>query len=159
MAIGRTTLLFFDASCLIAAAGSPSGGSGFLLSLCAMGFLSAVVSQLVLIEAERHVFRDLGPAALEHYDQILAQTPMRVMPVPTEDELAPHRGLVSQEDEHVIASAIASGAGFLVTLDKRLARQVTETQFAIAALAPGDFITGLLPQHAEYPAMRNPREA
>ncbi|MBI2942103.1 MAG: hypothetical protein HYY04_16860 [Chloroflexi bacterium] len=37
MTIDLTTILFFDASCLIAAAGSPTGGSGFLLSLGGAG--------------------------------------------------------------------------------------------------------------------------
>ncbi len=75
MTIDRQTLLFFDASCLIAAAGSPNGGSGFLLSLCALGLLRAAVSQLVLVEAERHVFADLGPQALENYDNIVTRIP------------------------------------------------------------------------------------
>lgn len=54
MNIDRNTLLFFDASCLIAAAGSPTGGSGFLLALCARGLLRAACSQPVLVEAERN---------------------------------------------------------------------------------------------------------
>jgi hypothetical protein len=49
--IDRHTLLFLDASPLIAAAGSPAGGPGFLLSLCARGYLKAAVSQPVLLEA------------------------------------------------------------------------------------------------------------
>jgi hypothetical protein len=43
MTIDQTTPIFFDASCLIAAAGSPTGGSGFLLSLCEKGHLQAVI--------------------------------------------------------------------------------------------------------------------
>jgi len=33
MSLDSSALLFFDASCLIAAAGSPSGGFSFFLSL------------------------------------------------------------------------------------------------------------------------------
>ena len=39
MPIDHQTLLFFDASWLIAAAGSPTGGSGFLLARCARHLL------------------------------------------------------------------------------------------------------------------------
>jgi hypothetical protein len=60
MTIDRNTLLFFDSTCLIAAAGSPSGGSGFLLSLCARGFLKTAVSQPVLLEAQRNIQENLG---------------------------------------------------------------------------------------------------
>ena len=55
MTLTRDSLLFFDATCLIAAAGSPSGGSGFLLSVCQSGFLNAFSSRSVLVEAERNI--------------------------------------------------------------------------------------------------------
>lgn len=83
MTIDRQTLLFFDASCLIAAAGSPNGGSGFLLSLGQLGLLRVAVSQLVLVEAERHVFADLGPQALDNYDNIVNRIPKQILPVPS----------------------------------------------------------------------------
>jgi hypothetical protein len=67
MKINRNTLLFFDASCLIAAAGSPSGGSGFLLSLCGRGYLQAVVSQPVLIEAQRNIQNKIGADAVKRF--------------------------------------------------------------------------------------------
>jgi predicted nucleic acid-binding protein len=55
MIIDSNTLLFFDSSCLIAAAGSPTGGSGFLLSLCGRQFLKVAISQAVLLEAQRNI--------------------------------------------------------------------------------------------------------
>lgn len=50
MSVDSSTLLFFDASCLIAAAASPNGGSGFLWSLCVPRLLRAAVSQPVLVK-------------------------------------------------------------------------------------------------------------
>jgi len=64
MTIDRTTLLFFDASCLIAAAGSLSGGSGFLLALCQRGLLRGAISQPVLLETERNLLKKRGPTEL-----------------------------------------------------------------------------------------------
>lgn len=55
MVLSQQTLLFFDASSLVAAAGSPTGGSAFLLLVCQKGFLRASSSQGVLIEAERNI--------------------------------------------------------------------------------------------------------
>lgn len=86
MTIDRDTLLFFDASCLIAAAGSPNGGSGFLLSVCSRGFLKAAVSQPVLLEAERNIFENLGNEALHVYHRLIVLTPMMVVPVPSQAE-------------------------------------------------------------------------
>jgi hypothetical protein len=60
MKIDQNTILFFDATCLIAASGSPDGGSGFLLSLCARQLLRGSISQPVLLEAERNIRLKLG---------------------------------------------------------------------------------------------------
>ena len=154
MTIDRQTLLFFDASCLIAAAGSPNGGSGFLLSLCALGLLRAAVSQLVLLEAERHVFADLGPRALENYDTIVTRIPKQILPVPSQAELDAYRQVVTQKDQHVIASALAANAPFLITLDKPFTTQVNDAGLSVTALSPGDFIKTFLPQHSDYPQLR-----
>ena len=60
MTIDRNTLLFFDSSCLIAAPGSPNGGSDFLLLLCARGYLKAAISQPVLLEVQINILSKLG---------------------------------------------------------------------------------------------------
>ena len=49
MSVDPTTQLFFDATCLFAAAHSPSGGSAYLVLVCSHGFLQAVVSPEILV--------------------------------------------------------------------------------------------------------------
>lgn len=148
--IDRSTLLFFDASCLIAAAGSPTGGSGFLLSLCARKFLRGVVSQAVLLEAERNVQAKLGEDALRQYHALLRLVPLRLVAVPPLSSAAPWRTIVNGKDAHVMTAALAAGAPFLLTLDKKLAEQVNQTGLLVQALSPGDFIRSVLPTHADY---------
>lgn len=82
MIIDRATRVFFDVSCLIAAAGSPTGGSGFLLSVCSRRLLTGVVSQVVLLEADRNIQGKLGLAALQRYRTLLQTTPLLVAAVP-----------------------------------------------------------------------------
>jgi hypothetical protein len=65
--IDADTHVFFDASCLIAAAGNPTGGFGFLLSLCARGLFKAAISQPVLFEAQRNIQTKLGDEASTSY--------------------------------------------------------------------------------------------
>ena len=67
MTVDRSTQLFFDASCLIAGVGSQSGGSSFLLSLCAQGLLRGVVSQPVILEAERYIAAKLRANVLNSF--------------------------------------------------------------------------------------------
>lgn len=151
MKIDRTTLLFFDASCLVAASRSPTGGSGFLLRLCALEFLKGAVSQAVLLEAERNISRKFPLTVLTTYDQLLARTPLAIAPLPTASQQRRYRGLVSAKDEHVVASAIAVGAPYLLTLDQPLTRQVNQAKLPMQALSPAEFIETGLPHHADYP--------
>lgn len=154
MRIDRTTTVFFDASCLIAAAGSPAGGSGFLLSLCARSLLVVAVSLPVLIEAEGNLAKKLGPDALARFDELLERTPMVIAQVPGIAERQPYQAIAGVKDDHVVAAAIASRSSYLLTLDKRLAQAVNNSTLSLRAYTPGEFITGVLPAHDEFPALR-----
>jgi predicted nucleic acid-binding protein len=143
--VDANTLLFFDASCLIAAAGSPNGGDGFLLALCRRGWLQAAVSHGVLLEAERNLAAK-RPAYLARYHHLLAHTSWRLAPVP----LGPAAGWVQQvnaKDRHVAVAALACGADYLLTLDRGLLAEVAQAGMILAALDPGTFIKTVLPQH------------
>lgn len=154
MPIDHQTLLFFDASCLIAAAGSPSGGSGFLLSLCARHLLRGAVSQAVLLETERNIQGKLAAEALERYHRLLVFTPLVLLPLPPHGDLVRCSGMVGEKDAHVLAAAVAAHSPFLLTLDRPLAERINQAKLEIRALAPGDFITTELPNHPDYPSVR-----
>src|SRR5687768_8561181 len=154
MRIDASTILFFDASCLIAAAGSPQGGSGFLLSVCAKGYLQAAVSDPVLVEAERNILENLRPGAIDTYDQLMRHLPGTVVPAPSKREQRRYQAKINDKDVHVVAAAIISQAPFLITLDVNLARQVNQAGLPIQAFTPGEFIRTYLPQHADYPKIR-----
>jgi predicted nucleic acid-binding protein len=149
MTIDRTTLVFFDAACLIAAAGSPTGGSGFLLSLCAKGHLQAVVSTYVLAEATRNIQARMKAEAWANYQTLLTTVPFVMAPVPAPLPTLPP---INAKDVHVVAAAIAASAAYLLTLDKGLLAEAILAQLTFPALMPGDFIKAVLPTHVAYPA-------
>ncbi len=151
MTIDRRTLLFFDASCLIAAAGNPKGGSGFLLSICAQGFLKGAVSQPVLLEAQRNIDEKLGEAALNRFYRFLVIVPFILAPVPPKSDLMQYERIVTEKDTHVVAAAEAVSATFLLTLDKRLTLQANQANFKVQTLSPGEFIKLVLPKHTNFP--------
>jgi predicted nucleic acid-binding protein len=147
MTLDRTTNLFFDASGLIAATGSPNGGSGFLLSLCARGFLRGVVSQYVL-EAERNIHARLGLTALNTYHHFVATIPLLVASVPSPLPVYP---TINAKDVHVVAASVSASVSYLLTLDKKLMVEISAGQFSFQALVPGDFIKSVLPSHVDFP--------
>lgn len=155
MTIDQTTVLFFDSSCLIAAAGSPTGGSSLLLAICARGFLRGAVSHAVLAEAEGNILSNLPPAALVRYRQEILAMPLIIAPVPSTPERESIAPITGEKDAHVLAAALHTDAPFLITLDKRLIAQISqEAQLSVRALSPGDFITTQLPTHPAYRSIR-----
>ena len=148
MTINHTTSIFFDASCLIAAAGSPTGGSGFLLSLCMKSQLEAVVSTYVLAEAARNIQVRMKASAWTNYQTLLHAVPFVIAPVPSP---LPPLPLINTKDVHVVAAAAAVAISYLLTLDKGLLAEVNLAQLTFPALTPGDFIKTVLPTHILYP--------
>jgi len=147
--------LFFDSSCLVAAAGSPTGGSSLLLAICARGFLKGAVSHAVLAEAEGNILSNLKPRALIRYRQEILPIPLIVAPVPSPTEREAVAAITGAKDAHVLAAALSIGAEYLLTLDKRLAKRITEARdYSIHALSPGEFITSELPTHPAYATVR-----
>jgi predicted nucleic acid-binding protein len=154
MNIDRNTLLFFDSSCLIAAAGSPQGGSGFLLSLCARGYLKAAVSIPILLEAQRNIRAKLGEEVMKRFYNLLALVPFSLASLPGQTELKRFEKSINRKDLHVVAAALEIHAPYLLALDKGLVQEIHKANIEIQALTPGDFIKTLLPKHVDYPGIR-----
>jgi len=154
MRIDRNTLLFMDASCLVAAAGSPTGGSNFLLSLCARGYLRAAVSQPVLLEAQRNIQSNLGLEAINRFYNMLAILPFTLATLPDKAAFTELEKLVNKKDVHVVAASLGVRALFLISLDKRLYSEVNKAGIGIQAYSPGEFIKTVLPNHVDYPPIR-----
>lgn len=153
--VDQSTILFFDASCLIAAAGSPRGGSGFLLGLCSRRLLRAAISQPVMEEAERNIRQKLRGEAMARYRALLQNAPMLLAPVPPLALRRRELRLINPKDDHVVAVAVAIHAPYLVTLDQPLVEQVRVAGIALAAMTPGEFIRDLLPSHPNFGIVRD----
>lgn len=153
--VDRDTRLFFDASCLIAAAASPSGGSGFLWSLVERRELRAVVSQAILTETETNLVRTFPPPALaRHRRQMIAGAP-ELTAIPRLD-VSPRRfPTINAKDEHVVAAAVTAGVSLIITLDQPLAREINRARLTVQARSPGDFIVHVLPSHPSFASLRD----
>jgi len=149
------SLLFLDASVLVAAAHSPTGGSALVLEICAGSRFRGALTLKVLLEA-RHNIQDrpalseaegFGEAELlRFYRQLGALEPLMVSP-PSAGRLKLCAGVTAEKDAHVLAAALDSRADYLLTLDRR--HFLTPAVHAFAApmriATPGDFLQTLLP--------------
>ena len=143
--MAATPRLFLDASVLIAAAGSPEGGSALLLEICRARKTPMLVTRLVLREAERNIQEKLDEAALLQFYRLIADLDLQVIPAPASEELKAASGIVAAKDAHVLAAARAGKATHLITLDRKhfLGEKRREGILPIIACTPGEFLAEL----------------
>jgi len=134
--------LFLDASVLIAAAGSPDGGSALLLEICRAKSITVLVTRLVLREAERNVQLKLGEPALLRFYKVIADLDPEVVPIPIDEDLAAASQVIAAKDAHVLAGAQNSGATHLVTLDRKhfLGEDQRKRILPIVACTPSELL-------------------
>jgi predicted nucleic acid-binding protein len=111
--------VFLDATCWVAAAASPSGGSAEILRLAQAGSLRIITTPLVLAEAERNIRAKLPPEAMSRFLVDVLQTGIEVGSTPVQTDLDRWLHLVAEKDAHVLAGAYMTRADVLVTLDRR----------------------------------------
>jgi predicted nucleic acid-binding protein len=144
-AAGRA-LIFLDASVLIAASGSTTGGSALVVEVCRGTRFSGVCSQQVLIEAQENIRSKLGMEALARFYQIIAGLSL----IPTSPDAAAqeadYHDLVGPKDAHVIVAAVNGGVSYLLTLDRKhlVNERVRGASLPFQVLTPGEFIQQIL---------------
>ena len=139
--------LFLDASVLIAAAGSKTGGSALILELCRHRKARVVSSRLVLLEAERNIRTKLGRDALLRFYQEIASLDLELIETPTQDEIADQIQIIDRKDAHVLAAAVKGHVKFLLTLDRKhfMSSKVRHAGLPFQIITPGEFLSSLRP--------------
>ncbi len=138
--------VFFDASVLIAASASLSGGSAMTVEVCRRGLARGLVTRLVLWEAERNLHASFPPSALLAFYTLIGQLGPDVIPNPTESEIRSATSIVPAKDAHVLAGARGGRATHLLTLDRKhfLGKSVRTAVLPLVVCTPGEFLKSLV---------------
>ena len=138
--------LFLDASVIIAASAAPEGGSALVLDYCRVGKAKALVTRLVLREAERNIREKLGEAVLLRFYHLIVAMDPTVVPAPSPAQMEAAIRIVAPKDAHVLAAAQAAHATHLITLDRRhfLGEEQRKAILPIIACTPGEYLQALL---------------
>lgn len=137
----KTNRVFLDSSVLIAAAISRGGAARDLLRRGFRGDLELSVSPLVLEEVERNLARK-APEALPDFRSLRDLLAVQFIEPPKPLVLAAAR-VVALKDAPIVAAAVAAGATYLATYDRRhLLRQKDEikAQFALLVATPDEVL-------------------
>ena len=134
--------IFLDASVLFAGCHSVLGGSGLVIDAAVAGSLNPWVSHLVVAEALRAIRLKSSSDALRRLHEFMACPGLRLVGIPTPEEIRRYLPLIAAKDCHVLASAVTSGAKCLLTLDRKhfCTRRLREADLGLTILTPGDFL-------------------
>ena len=137
--------IFADASVLFSSAFSESGGARLLFRLAEFHVATILISPAVLSEAEQ-ALRRKAPQALGHLALLLDAANSQVVDNAPLQEVAFWNQIVGYgPDAGVIATAVAAGAEYLVTLDRRhiLGNKQLLQSLPLVAGTPGDCLAWL----------------
>jgi len=135
-------LVLLDASVLVAASHSASGGSALAIEVCQGSKFRAAITVRIILEARVNIAEKFGePELLRFYQQLATLEPAMVAHPPLE-RMAECGRLVGEKDAHVLAAALECGADYLLTLDRRhlLTPSVLSAGLSVKVLMPGDFL-------------------
>lgn len=141
--------IFLDANVFFAAAGSPTGGSGFILELAKRKKLEIITVNQALLEAERNIFKKLGPRYLNrHYQNLLAIKPeIQSIEFITLREVTKLQKIIPTKDIPILLGTILSKSPFLITLDRKHFlenKKLKKIKLSFKMLNPGEFLRDYL---------------
>ena len=133
----KTLRVFFDASVIIAAFLSPTGGSSLVFQYIRQGKIIGITSQTAIEEALEGDKPKRLRRSRQDLEQFIAQSNLVVRERITIEEIDPYKDLVEVKDAHLIAGANLTKCGHLVTLDKKhLLRQDIQQKFLPLKIVP-----------------------
>jgi len=138
--------VFFDASVIIAALLSPTGGSALLFRFIKTGDIVGITSQTAIDEVVAEDKFEKINKTKEEIEQFIAKSGLRVREVITPSEIEPYRGLIDAEDAHLVAGANLTRCSHLVSLDKKhvLREDVRKRFLPLKIVNPKELLQELL---------------
>lgn len=109
--------IFLDASVIIAAILSPTGGSAKIITLGKLGSWAQITSLTVIDEVYDHIQKINKDK--DQIDQFIKDNNILVRKRVTKQETEYLAGLIDSTDAHLIAGAKLTECNFLITLDKK----------------------------------------
>jgi len=127
---------FVDASVLVAAVFSPTGGASALLEMAIRGRIDLLISNDIVEEVKRNV-----PMLADKFQELLELVPFNYVTLAIEDVTEVMDYTVAK-DAHVVAAAKKAAVDYLVTFDEKHLLHNNELRRSVkfGMLKPGDLL-------------------
>lgn len=138
--------IFLDSSVLVAACGSKTGASAFVLGYCRKKKIQGLVSIETVGKAKKNVLLKFGELEKKRLLYYLKMANLLVVPSSTAEEISRCEKVINPKDAQILASAIKNSADFLLSLDKKhfFDSEVQKFTGKLEIITPGDFVVKYL---------------
>jgi predicted nucleic acid-binding protein len=149
MAQRRRCKVFLDSNVLLSGLFSDKGLPRIILDLLALDLpvLAGATGRYNLMEVERNLKKKM-PKALPLYHTYLPRLGLEVVALPTVETVRSMAGVIAEKDIPVLASAIACGAEYLITGDKKdfAKLKMAQQRYRLTIVSPSEFVETVFPR-------------
>jgi predicted nucleic acid-binding protein len=148
MAQRRRCKVFLDSNVLLSGLFSDKGAPRIILDLLTFNLpmLAGATGRYNLIEVERNLKKKL-PEAMPLYQKYLPKLRLEIVEIPSRATVISMAGAIAEKDVPVLASAIACGAEYLITGDKKdFTRLRNVKKYNLKIVSPSEFIETVFPE-------------
>ena len=116
----KTIKIFLDSNVILSGLLSDKGAPRVILDILCLGLplLKGATGEYNIMEIERNIRKRL-PTILDIYQSCLPKLRIEIVPLPPPEALDAYSAMIAAKDAPVLASAVISGADYLVTGDKK----------------------------------------
>jgi putative PIN family toxin of toxin-antitoxin system len=136
----RGIKVFIDTNVLIAGIASVTGASATVLDLCEAESIQMVISQQVLVEADRN-FSSKLPGLVTQFRQFIRNLAPLMVEDPPATAVQRAATLIAQKDASILAAALGAKVDYLITPDKKhFLNPKVKKSIPIEICSPADFL-------------------
>ena len=144
----RRCKVFLDSNVLLSGLFSDKGAPRIILDLLTLNLpiLAGATGRYNLIEVERNLKKKM-PDTMPLYKKYLPKLRLEIVALPSRATVKSMTGAIAEKDAPVLASAIACGAEYLITGDKKdFARLRNVKRYNLKIVSPSEFIETVFPE-------------
>jgi predicted nucleic acid-binding protein len=148
MAQRKKCKVFLDSNVLLSGLFSDKGAPRIILDLLTLNLpiLAGATGRYNLIEVERNLKKKM-PEAMPLYQKYLPRLRLDIVEMPSRVTVISMAGAIAEKDVPVLASAIACGAEYLITGDKKdFTRLRNVKKYNLKIVSPSEFIETVFPE-------------
>ncbi len=137
----ETVKVFLDSNVILSGFLADKGAPRIILDLLSLDlpFLSGLTGQYNIIEIERNLENKL-PEVLPVYKEYFPKLGLKIIPLPSKEEIKDYKDIISEKDAPVLASAVKGEADYLVTGDKEFLKVKKMRKMPFKIVMPREFL-------------------